>query len=98
MSEPNAGQLAEWEAWCDERPPDVAAVARAHPPWRMYRVKDTGQYCVVRSYQEAEENPAPDSMFATVTLNIFAWYDWSGPALGHGVFGVKPENLEPADA
>ena len=85
MPEPQTPeQIAEWEAWLDERPPRVREVAERLPPWKDYTLTTTGQHCIIKQYDEHDDGH--------VTLTIVAWQEWF-PLL-RGVFGIDPETLE----
>lgn len=84
MSDTNEAMLEEWLA---DRPEAVKVAARAYPPWLLYRMP-TGQLAQIESYDVAHAD-------GTCTCTVSAWYEWSGPALAHGVFGVPFTDLTP---
>jgi hypothetical protein len=93
---PTPAEAAEWEAWVAARPADIREVAERLNPWTLYRLKTTGQYVTVLSYQEAD--PDGDPMFHNVTLNINVDARWNFAAFpGRRVFGVDPDDLEETD-
>jgi hypothetical protein len=74
----------KWDAWLRTRPAIIRVLGRRFKPWHRYRIKATGQTCVVQAFSE------------NGTIRVYAWHDWSGPMLGNGVFGLKPNDLERA--
>lgn len=72
----------QYEAWLRTRPAIVRVIGLRLKPWRLYRIKPTGQLCRVEAISESG------------TIRVFAWQEDFGPMLGHGVFGVPPSDLE----
>jgi hypothetical protein len=90
-------EQAEWDEWLAERPPEIRAVAERLNPWTLYRLKTTGQFVTVLSYQEGNHGDG-DPMFHNVTLNIEVNARWNWAAFpGRRVFGVNPDDLEEID-
>ncbi len=97
LHDPTPDELAEWEAWVSTRPADIRAVAERWNPWTLYRLKSTGQFVTILSYQEGNHGEG-DPMFHDVTLNINVDARWNWAAFpGRNVFGVKPDDLEEFD-
>lgn len=69
-------------AWILTRPKSVRAVGWKYNPWTTYVLKTTGQCAVL------------NSIFEDGTVSCFVWNDFFGPELGHGVFGIDPNDLE----
>jgi hypothetical protein len=88
-TEPTPEQLAEWESWCDERPPKVAEVARRLPPWKLYRLHPPGQIVRILHYDEQENGD--------VTLTVSVDDDLNFVMFEREVFGVNPSNLTECD-
>ncbi len=86
--EPTDNELAEWEEWCDSRPPEVAEVARRFPPWELYRI-ESGHCCTVYSYGEKEGGG--------VSLTVSVTGEYNRVAFPRNVFGIDPDELTPCD-
>jgi len=86
--EPDDEKERLWKEWLAERPPDVRAVAEKFNPWTVYRHTVTNQRCQIQSFSEPED---PNEK-VTVTAYVEGPM---GPIMGHGVFGIPPENLVP---
>lgn len=87
--EPDAEKIAAWKAWLAARPPKVRAVAERFDPWTMYRHTVTHQRCQIQSFSEPKDLNEP------VTVTAYVEHAAMGPIMGHGVFGIPPENLVP---
>lgn len=48
--EPTDAEMREWEAWVRSRPAGVQAAAQRFVPWRLYRMRSSGQRVVVVGY------------------------------------------------
>jgi len=78
----------EWEEWLSEREmlPHVEAVARKYPPWKLFRLADSGHRCHVIGYSEILGGDK-------VTLQVAITGRFNLINFGRRVFGVKPEDL-----
>ena len=94
MGEPTTEQLAEWEAWLAERPPEIVEVARRLPPWQEYRYTETGQRAQLYSYGEGNDG--------RVTITAVLWRDDFPEAMipltARTVFGLDPAHFVPIEA
>ena len=70
-------EKAAFEVWLEGRPEVIKDMAHKYPPWKRYRIKSTGQECVLYSYSEA----------GTVTV------DAEGLVFDHRVFGIPVSDL-----
>lgn len=93
LFEPSAEQEAGYVAWCQSRPEAIRAVAERFRPWRIYRLKETGQFVRARSFCEPEK--AGQSV--TMTIAVLACVENLG-GFEYGVFGVSPDSLEQVEA
>ncbi len=91
-TDPTDEQIAAWDEWIAERPPEISEVAHHYrlDPWTMYRLKTTGQRCQLLAFSEAE-------CVDDVTVRIYAEHAGLGPITGVEVFGINPRDLEPWD-
>lgn len=87
--DPTPEELAEWEQWLNERPTRVAEVARRLLPWKLFRMKSTGQRVLVMQYDEEVDGSC------TVTVLVHHYLNPCG--VPRSVFGVDPDDLEPCD-
>lgn len=87
MREPTAEQLAEWQEWLWERPPAVREVAERLPPWKLYRMTDTGQRVRILQYDEHHD----DSVTLTVSVDNY----FNFVLVERNVFGIDPAVMEP---
>lgn len=60
----------------------VRALARRFKPWHLYKIKGTGQWAQIQAFATGG------------TLTVYAWHPGLPEAFGHGVFGIKPSDLE----
>ena len=83
---PTEADQAAWDQWVAERPPTVRAVAERFDRWTLYRMKTTQQLVTLASIYEDG------------TVRVLVWWDGRRhfPHAPFGVFGVNPDNLEPA--
>lgn len=83
---PTAADQADWDLWVSERPPVVRAVAERFDRWTLYRMKTTQQLVTLASIYEDG------------TVRVIVWWDGRRqfPHMPFGVFGVNPNDLEPA--
>ena len=51
----------KFKAWLNKRPEIIRELGSKLPPWKRYRVKETGQHCDIASYFED----------GTVSVNVF---------------------------
>lgn len=82
IQDPNPEGLEEW---LEGRPEHIKDMARAYPPWKLYRMKDTGQRVPIYAYHEN----------GTVTVMVLAEYNWC--SFERRVFGIDLDNLEECD-
>lgn len=75
----------QYRAWLKTRPAIIRVMGLRFKPWRTYRIKATGQLCQVQALNE------------NGTIRVFAWRKELPEFLGHGVFGLKPSDLELAE-
>jgi len=85
IHEPTPEQLAEWQAWVDERPPVVKELAERFPPWDLWLLKASNHKVVVVGYNEAG------------TLTVAVTGKFNAVMFERNVFGIKPEDLEPCE-
>lgn len=79
----------EWESWLAERPPEVRALAIRRPPWKLYRMKDTGRRVFVLQYDEYADG--------SVNLRVAVTGDYNVLAFERAVFGIEPDDLVECD-
>lgn len=84
--EPTAEQLAECAAWLAKRPAAVRAVAERLLPWKVWRLKPTGQHARALSFSEG-----PDGL---VTVTAIVWRPEVPGLFDRTVFGLAPEDFE----
>lgn len=89
MTGQSRNQRAQFKRWLAQKPGSVRALGRTLKPWRVYRIKDTGQHCelvgffqdfTVSVYVTGHDNPALWPLQAS-----------SRPLC---VFGLHPRDLE----
>jgi hypothetical protein len=78
---------AEYAAWVAERPESIKQMLAAHPPDRLYRLRDTKQYVTIYSYAED----------GTVTVTVEPAFNLSAAIAPYGVFGIDPADLTECD-
>lgn len=93
ISEPNAAYLKEWEEWLAVRPPDIAALARRFPPWKLFHLPNPlgGKGCrvtVVGFDEHADRSP---------TIKVYVSGQFNLVAFERVVFGIEPEQLTECD-
>lgn len=76
---------AAWNEWYSSRPDTIRAMIDRWPPWKLYRLKDTGHRVTMRSYGED----------GTVSVDVSGKYNFV--LLERNVFGVNPEDLTECD-
>lgn len=88
LVEPTQENIDSWGKWCEERPAQIAALAKKFPPWKIYRLKPTGHKVTIYSFEENEDSP-------TLKVDITQALNPETPLIcERRVFGVKPEDLE----
>lgn len=87
--EPSDEQLASWNAWVAELPPDVRDVAERINPWSLYRLKQTGQLVRLMNFRETLDKPVTLTVAVSATFNLVPFET--------AVFGINPDDLEPAE-
>lgn len=85
IAEPTAKDVKEWRAWVRSLPPKPRAVAERFEPWRLYRLKDTGDR--VTFYSVADDG----------TLTVVVSGAFNVVVFDRRVFGIDPDNLEECD-
>ena len=96
--------FADFLAWLTEKPAHVRAFALRLPPIKQtgepqwYRIKDTGQKCLLKSYDE-------DTRSDEVTCTVFIPPEYVSDIMrekfpdsardGYGVFRIGADDLEP---
>lgn len=73
---------SELEEWLIGRPEVIQHLARLYPPWKIYRIKATGQLCQIYCYTE-------DGAVTVDTEPNFI-------GMVHRVFGYKEGDIEEA--
>ena len=97
LHDPTSAELAEWEEWCDSRPSPIAEVARRLPPWKLYRLKSTGQRVTIAAYDEPLDEETGEPSGNPVTLKVDVDGRFNFVIFDRRVFGVAPDNLEECD-
>lgn len=85
--EPSPEQYAGYLEWVASRPEHVRKVATRFEPWKLYRMKSTGQRVVVYSFADADP----------VTLTVGVLAEFNLLAMERRVFGIDPDDLEECD-
>jgi hypothetical protein len=75
---------AGFARWLAGRPANVRAVAEKLLPWIKYRIKSTGQPCMIQSYGEHEDGSV------TLTVNTTDRFG----IVRYDVFGLEPDDIE----
>lgn len=88
--------------WYKERPLVIQQAIDLLPPTGLYKFKESGKQCQLRSYEEPESGKLEDVTVTVIKTGV------GGPLAGTGlevisdanvcVFGVKLDSLEPWDA
>lgn len=81
--EPTQEQRDGWEAWVNERPPAVKAVAERFQPWKLYRLGSTGHRVYIYSIGEGDE----------ITLTVVVSGEYNFVTFERRVFGIYPDEL-----
>ena len=81
-----ADEQVEWEKWVQSRAIAVRQIAERLTPWRLYRMKSTGQRVVIESYGEHVDG------HVTLTVSITGKYN--AILFDRSVFGIEPDDLE----
>lgn len=89
-AEPKPGAEEEYVAWCATRPDAVRVAAERLRPWRLYRMRSTGQRVVMHCFEEHTDGSA-----ATVKVAWLGRFD--RVAFDQIIFGVDPADLEECD-
>ena len=97
LHDPTPTELAEWEEWCDSRPPAIAEVARRLPPWKLYRLKSTDQRVTIAVYDEPLDEKTGEPSGDPVTLQVDVDGRFNFVIFERRVFGVSPDDLEECD-
>lgn len=87
--EPSPEQVSKWNAWVQERPEAVRAVADKIFPWKLYRIISTGHRVTVVSFDEHEDGH--------VTCRVVVGGEFNLVAFEREVFGIDPEDLVECD-
>lgn len=89
IKEPTQADRRAWKKWLKGRPSHVRAVAERFEPWKLYRMKSTGQRVTVYSFGEGEDK--------TVTLTVTITGEFNLIHFARNVFGIDPNDLEECD-
>lgn len=91
--EPTEEQRRAWRDFVESRPARVreAIESRGLVPWKLYRMKPTGQRVTLYSVDEPEDEAAP------CTLKVDVLGEFNVVAFERRVFGVAPGDLEECD-
>lgn len=84
--DPSPEILAEIEKWLVTRPAIVQKLARDFPPFKLYRLKTSGQRVTISSM---------NAKTGHFTVEVRADFNLVGQT--RGVFGIKSEDLEECD-
>ena len=92
VMEPTPEQVQGWDEWVSERPQSVRETLQRYDlkPWRLYRLKGTGQRVTLYSVDEPEDGSPP-------TLKVDVSGHFNLLMFDRRVFGIKPEDLEECD-
>lgn len=83
--EPTDEMEAEYRRWVESRPPVVRAIAERLRPWKLYRLKSTGQRVTMAS------------IFEDGTVSVEITGDYNLIAFDRRVFGIDPGDMEECD-
>jgi hypothetical protein len=89
LYEPSQEELLDYKNWVSSRPAHVKAIAERFDPWSLYKLKSTGQYVTVYSFNKHEDG--------SITLKVNMPPEFNPFSLGYLVFGISPEDLEPCE-
>ena len=92
VMDPTPEQQQNWDVWVNDRPDAVRETLQRYDlkPWRLYRLKGTGQRVVLYSVDEPEDGSPP-----TVKVDVLGRFNLL--AFDRRVFGIKPDDLEECD-
>ncbi len=76
-----AEQHSMWREWLAERPPEVRDLAKRFPPYKLFRMEDTGHRVFAMAYNEDG------------TLNVAVTAEFNFVIFPRNVFGVRPDSL-----
>lgn len=76
---------AAYAKWVEERPPVVKEIAARTRPWKLYRMKSTGQRVTIAAISED----------GTVRVDVTG--DYNLVLMARSVFGINPDDLEECD-
>lgn len=82
---PTRRQEKGWKKWLASRPEKVRALGERFDPWSLYRIKETGQRCMVTSF------------FEDGTVKVSVTGEYNVVMFDTEVFGIDPDSLEPCD-
>lgn len=82
---PTSQQITSWREFVATRPQVVRAAIGALEPWRLYRMKSTGQRVFLYSASEGG------------TLTVVLSGEYNLVAMEHRIFGIAPDDLEECD-
>ena len=91
MRVPTQEMLAAWEEWLNTRPPSIQNLARRFPPWKVYRLRTTGQDILeIKAYSEPDhENPNGTIRAVCLMPGLPAI-----PPFLREVFGLDPDDIK----
>jgi len=78
----------EFNEWLEGRPEVIQKLAEKLKPWFRYRLKPTGQHCLLYSYSE------DGTVTITVDGHDSEWLDKMNKMMPINVFGISPDDLE----
>lgn len=82
ITEPTETMLKEWNDWVATRPVFIQEMAKKYLPWKLYRMKSTGQ------------RVTPLSFFEDGTLCVSITGEYNALFMDREVFGIKADDLE----
>lgn len=85
IEEPTEKQKKEWAKWVASRPKVVRLIAEKFFPWKLYRMKSTGQRVEVYGFNE------------NGTVSVLVTGKFNNVLFDRQVFGIQPEDLEECD-
>lgn len=83
--DPTDAQLREWNQWLNGRPQVIQDLAARFPPWKLFRLKDSGHRVVPYSFNED----------GTLTVTVLGKFNFV--AFDRNVFGIDPADLDECD-
>ena len=86
--EPTPENLEEHSKWLEELPPNEREIMEKYPPWKLYRMKSTGQRVTILSVGTFDDG-------IKFRVNISGKYN--AILFERQVFGVDYEDLEECD-